>query len=547
MRPKVATLCPNKKGNLNPEFIKSVKKLSSPTQTLLLALLSGVMLTASFPPCNLSFLAWVSLVPLLKGVDGQSYGKAFKLGFIAGIIHFVSLIYWIVVVLGHYGGLNLFTSISILILLCLYLSLYPALFSLMAASIKDSRFYLLWLASGWTTLEYVRAKILTGFPWCLLGYSQFEWLGLIQIADLCGVYGLSFLIALINGLIYQLLFRHRQKRAYSKLLETFAVLLLLGITIAYGQYRLSGQHGAKDSRQCFNTAIVQGNIDQWIKWDPPYQAKIMATYQRLTRNTRDFNPKLIVWPETSVPFYYQSGTPLSEMVISIADESGASLIFGSPAYRKTPDEIKYYNRAYLYSSKNHSLQYYDKVHLVPFGEYVPLKNFLTFVNRLVPAAGDFEAGDRIVPLNYEGLSIGILICFEAVFPELARTHAMKGANLLVNITNDAWFGLTSAPYQHLSMAVFRTIENGIPMLRAANTGFSAIIDSRGRIIKQGGLFKEEVLKAGIDLSGIDLTFYSRFGYLFTPLILILFLIKTLMIAARYWTITRMWPFITRST
>jgi apolipoprotein N-acyltransferase len=162
---------------------------------------------------------------------------------------------------------------------------------------------------------------------------------------------------------------------------------------------------------------------------------------------------------------------------------------------------------------------------VPFGEYVPLGRFLAFVNRLVPAAGDFDMGDKVAPLKHEGLSAGILICFEVIFPELARAHARKGANILVNLTNDAWFGMTSAPYQHLSMAVFRSVENRLPTIRAANTGFSAFISPRGEILAQSDLFTEAVLKVSVDISEPTLSFYSRYGDLFVILLLFMSLIK----------------------
>jgi apolipoprotein N-acyltransferase len=210
----------------------------------------------------------------------------------------------------------------------------------------------------------------------------------------------------------------------------------------------------------------------------------------------------------------------------LAKESGAILVFGSPAYKQTDGMIRYYNRAYITSGNEEHPQYYDKVHLVPFGEYVPLKKILSFINRLVPAAGDFAAGDEIVTLNLRNLSIGVLICFEAIFPEIARVQVRKGANILVNLTNDAWFGKTSAPYQHLAMAVFRCVENRRAMIRSAGTGFSAFIDAQGKIIARSSLFQEEILEACVNLSGSPLTFYARFGDLFAHLLLAVCLGKT---------------------
>jgi len=181
----------------------------------------------------------------------------------------------------------------------------------------------------------------------------------------------------------------------------------------------------------------------------------------------------------------------------------------------------------LVTPDDRPLQYYDKVHLVPFGEYVPLKRFLFFLNRLVSGAGDFKPGDKIVTLNHGGLSIGMLICFEAIFPELARAHARQGANILVNLTNDAWYGMTSAPYQHFIMSVFRAVENRMPMIRAANTGFSAFIEPQGKITTRSSLFTEEILDASLDISRPPLTFYARFGDLFAFTALIVSLMRIL--------------------
>lgn len=509
---------------------------------ILLALLSGVMLTASFPPGGLSFFAWIALVPLLKSLENETPLRGFKLGLIAGTAHYLTLMYWIIVVLGHYGNLNIFVSLGPLILLCLYLSLYIGAFSCLTTLLRGSRFSIIFIASFWVSLEYIRGNLLTGLPWCLLGYSQYKQLHLIQVADLCGVYGPSFLIVLINASISRIIFRRYGSDNGLFKWEMAIVAMVIGGTLAYGQFRLSGSQAGKQSERRIRTAIIQGNIDQSIKWDPAYQESTMATYERLTRRAYDFRPVLIVWPETALPFFFQDNLRFLPRMFSIAEESGASLIFGSPAYRREGGVTRYYNRAFLITpGLQEPPQYYDKVHLVPFGEYVPLKKFLSFVGRLVPAAGDFEAGDKTVPLKGDDLSMGILICFEAIFPELGRTLTREGANILVNLTNDAWFGMTSAPYQHLTMAVFRSVENRRPMVRAANTGLSAFIGPHGKILKLSALFEEEVLEAPVDVSKRALTFYTRFGDLFAILLIIISLLKLFSCLRARWTGKRKSP------
>ena len=485
------------------------------------------MLTASFPPGKLDWIVWFALVPLLKAIENESPSKAFRWGLIAGLAHYLTLIYWVVLVLGRYGGLNSAISFGVLVLFCFYLALYPALFSCLICYLRGSSFLVFMAAGVWVGLEYLRANLLTGFPWCLLGHTQYRHLELIQIADLVGVYGLSFLIVLSNAMIYALFFgRHFEKKGLLKW-EVPIILLMAFSALIYGHHRLSEAEIAGEDQKPIKIAIIQGNIDQSIKWNPAYQEKTINTYRRLTRTTHSFMPNLVVWPETSVPFFFLDNKELSHEVIKVSKESGADLIFGSPAYSREKGITKYYNRAYHLSPNGDVSGYYDTVHLVPFGEYVPLKRFLPFINRLVQAAGDFASGEKIAPLRLSYTSPGILICFEIIFPDLARTQAKKGAKILINMTNDAWFGMTSAPYQHLSMAVFRAVENGRPMVRAANTGFSAFIGPQGKILARGELFREEVLKKEVRWGDSSLRFYTRYGDLFALAILVISLIRLL--------------------
>ncbi|MFZ0449298.1 MAG: apolipoprotein N-acyltransferase [Desulfatiglandaceae bacterium] len=479
----------------------------------LLAILSGLMLTASFPPDNIFWMPWVALLPLFMALDEARPKEALKLGLLTGMAHYLTLIYWIVLVLNHYGNLNLFLSIGPYLLLCFYLSLFIAFFSLACTKIRYGLpFPWFHMACFWVALEYARAHFLTGLPWCLLGYSQYEHLNLIRLADITGVYGISFLIVLSNGILYALLFRPQVKRKSVFWLEIALGAILLPVFIFYGFQGVEG--GSSEVKGASLTcAVIQPDIDQSIKWDPLHQGKTMDTLERLTRSTFSSRPRLIIWPETAVPFYFQNPSDLSKQISALSRESNADLLFGSPAYRRTENKFVYYNRAYLINPEGRT-QYYDKVHLVPFGEYVPLRKLLFFAKRLVEGAGDFQAGNRISPLEMQGHLLGPLICFEAIFPKLARIQTEEGAEVLVNLTNDAWFGSTSAPYQHLAMAVFRAVENHRPMIRAANTGFSAFISPRGEILSRSDLFRKETLVEKIRPLSHGLTFYTRFGDVF---------------------------------
>jgi len=490
-------------------------------RNLLLAGLSGVLLTLSFPPGNFSFVAWIALVPLLRAIQTASPSNAFKLGLVFGLAHYLTLIYWIVVVLEHYGKLHFLLALLSLFLLSLYLSLYMGLFSILASRLTDSRLSPFLMAVFWVALEYLKAHLLTGFPWCLLGYTQYEHLHLIQVADLFGVYAISFLIVLINGFVFQIIKSPPHRTGAVLKWDLLIALLLVAGAWIYGHYQISRIEAEKQGGRPVKAAVVQANIDQSIKWDTAYQEETLQRYCRLTRSTLGFHPELVVWPETAVPFFFQNRSKFALGIISLAEESKAALIFGSPAYKRQQGAVRYYNRAYLIAPDTRDILYYDKIHLVPFGEYVPFKKYLPFIHRLVEAAGDFASGEKSKALKAGDLSSGILICFEAIFPELARALARDGANILVNITNDAWFGRTSAPYQHLSMAVFRAIENHRPMIRAANTGFSAFITPTGAIQSKSDLFVEAVQTGSIIAGVFPLTFYSRFGDIFAVTLLII--------------------------
>ncbi len=524
-------------GRLFPAFSMPFHPATTPGDSLeryLYAVLSGVMLTAAFPPIRMEWIAWLALIPLYKALAGEPPSRAFRLGFVAGFAHFMTLIYWIIVVLDHYGGLNALVSSGILGLFCLYLSLYPAVFSSLVSVIRGSFLSVTLSACLWVSLEYARGVFLTGFPWCLLGYSQYRHLLLIQTADLTGVYGLSFLIVLFNGLIYAVFFDRSFSGRGSLKWETALLVVLALFTLLYGYRRIEGIGHAAEGVSPVKTAVIQGNVDQSVKWDPTYQAKTVDIYERLTKSASASGIELTVWPETAMPFFFQDMTEHSTTVLQTARRAETDLVFGCPAYSKEAAGVRYYNRAYGLTPEGDITGFYDKVHLVPFGEYVPLNRFLPFVRRLVPAAGDFAPGGKIDPLRLPTLSAGILICFEAIFPELARKQTRSGADVLINLTNDAWFGMTSAPYQHLSMSVFRAVENRRPLIRAANTGISAFISPCGKIVTHGPLFEREVLVRPVrpvpGLKGL----YTRLGDLFPLCLAIICLIKIFFILCYRW-------------
>jgi apolipoprotein N-acyltransferase len=479
-----------------------------PDKTTFFSALSGFLLACSFPLPDYHLLAWIGLIPLIMVMPK----RPFKSGFVAGVVFFAVTLYWLNIVMTTYGHLPALLSFLLYLLLAAYLALYWAIASWAACRLREFRGYSLALTLPvfWVALEFLREFLLTGFPWATLGYSQHDWLSMVQSADLFGVYGLSS--------------QGRPGKALA-----VAIVLLLS-NYAYGTWCLLQD---LDTRaESLAVVVVQGNIPQDLKWRPESQIGTVQTYRDLSlRATQDGAKDLIVWPEAAMPYYFQDGGPLTDSVTGLAAEVKASLLFGSPAYRRDSGNLRYLNSAFLLSPTAKVQGRSDKIHLVPFGEYVPLGKFLPFVNKLVSGIGDYSPGE-INPLPIEAHNLGVLICYEVIFPELAREYVRQGSDLLVNITNDAWFGKSSAPWQHLAMARFRAIENRVWVARAANTGISAFIAPSGRVIKHTGLFETAFLSSEVGL-GAQPKLYSHMGDLIPGAFLLICLLWLLQTRRRF--------------
>lgn len=484
---------------------------------ILLAVLSGGLLVLAFPPFDLAIVAWFGLVPLFIGLQGKGGRESFIIGLLWGISFFLGTAYWTAHSMTVYGGIPLPVAILVLILFVLYLSGFPAIFGLGYALISYRGWEILAIPSLWVTLEYIRSFLFTGFPWVNLGSSQHPFLPLIQVSDITGVYGLSFVIMAVNLFLYRC-FRFIRGFWWGERLPlkegVLVGLLLIGI-FTYGILRIDQMDKVMERGRPLKVGIVQGNIDQAIKWNPAYQEETIKVYSQLSHVVARHGVRLIVWPETTTPFYLQSDTRFGPLVRLIPKETGAFLLTGSPAYEQKDKRIHYYNSAFLLSPTGETIGRYDKSHLVPFGEYVPLKRFLFFIHKLVEGVGDFAPGNGPRLLSFNEGGFGVLICFESIFPEITRAFTREGADFLVNITNDAWFGNTSAPYQHMTQAAFRAVEARRFLVRAANTGISGIVDPVGRIRVKSGLFTRETMVDTIRLKdGSGLTLYARYGDVF---------------------------------
>ena len=503
-----------------------------PVRLILLAVTTGILLPYCFPKYDFGLLAWVALIPLHIALDGLSRRtQAFWLGWLAGIIGSTGIMSWVVTAMTTYGKVPVVFSYGIMLLLTAYLGLYVALYSAGVVWFRMlvPRYGLFAAPCLWVTLELLRTYLFSGLPWSLLGYSQYRQLDLIQVADHLGVYGVSFLIVLTNVALAELylwvmpLFRgFRPARLPWELVTTAA--MLVGLSWAYSTSLIASE-AVERPKASLHVGVVQPNIDQAIKWDQAYRDETLRRYDRLTESF-GYGTDLVVWPEAATPFIFEREPVYQLQLVAMANRASAPLLFGSPAVRFDTDRKPFLlNSAYLLSPDGQLLGRYDKQHLVPFGEYIPLKSsLLFFLEKLVEGIGDFQAGPGPTVLSFQlkepdgggparRVKVGVVICYEVIFPDLVRRMATSGAEFLVTITNDAWFGDSSAPYQHFSMVVFRSVENHLAFVRAANTGISGFIDPFGRIIQASPIFTETALQAEIPVRQTR-TFYSRHGDVF---------------------------------
>lgn len=476
----------------------------------LLSITSGILIAISFPNAELSFVAWIALIPLLIALEGSSPKESLRAGFMCGFIAYSVILYWITIVMTQYGHLPWSISIPLYFLLVAWLSFFYAGTTCIARcgeliGIKSA----FTLPIAWVALDFVRLWLFSGFPWAMLGHSQYRILPLIQIADLCGVYGITALIVLSNVVLYRVVRAVFGSGVPYPVKSALTLLLFFIATLAYGFISLNPATTAHNNVP-LRIALLQGNIPQDVKWSPDFRDKTMAIYTRLSRQAAKEPLDLIVWPESAVPFFFQDEPEQADQVRNLARELAASILLGSPAHESRNGKRTFLNSAYMINPRGETVGRADKLHLVPFGEYVPLGRFLPFISKIVTGIGDFAPGEKAHTLPVKNTQVGTQVCYEVIFPELARSYVNAGARILVNITNDAWFGRSSAPYQHLAIAAFRTVETRTPMVRAANTGITAYIDQNGHIKTMTGLFTEDYRVVSVT-PGSGESFYLKYG------------------------------------
>ena len=456
------------------------------------AFFSGILLYAAFPSVNLSFLAWFALVPLLIVCIRARPLHCFFLSFFFGVVFYTGVFYWIFS-LQKYNILHH-------AILGVYLCPLTGGFGLAVCYIAKRQGVVTALSTApffWVIQEYIRSNLsFLSLPWGLLAHSQYQHPMIIQIADISGTYGLSFLIVLVNSAIAALLYagfarlissRRTVSNPFLKQARLPLITAILCMLVLFYGYV---QTSRPVEGQALKISVIQGNIEQSKKWDKKYAPVIMQIYADLTQTASLQTPDLIVWPETATPGAINQDPRLYERVRKIAGEANTPLLLGSAQVQKLKVErsqvkgIKYLNSAYLVFPNRDKTkdQRYDKIRLLPFGEYLPYKKAIPWSYINIPEIDYFMSGKTFTLFKLDAHQFGVTICWENIFPDIVRQFVKEGAGFIINLTNEAWFGESAAPYQFLSMSVFRAVENKIYIIRCANTGISCFIDPQGRIV-----------------------------------------------------------------
>jgi len=506
--------------------------VSSRSADYLLAAASGVLLALSFPKFGHPALAWIALAPLLVALAGEDSQRpriadqtshSFLLGLVTGVVYFTGTLYWITRVMAVYGDLSGWVAVLINALLIAYLALFPAIFALIVRRVLAAHGPPALMAAPivWVATELGRTYLLTGFPWVLLGYSQITVLPIAQLASVFGVYGVSMLVAAVSAALAAIGVSAAGARGqaedepfWKRWAPGLGVGSIVLVVAAWGSWRVARSELTREGERV-RVGLVQGNVDQGQKWNPARAAAIFQDYLRLSRRAIAAGAELVLWPESATPFLFEEDRASADVVRSLAKQAHIPILLGSDQIEwrvdgstRVPD--KYYNSAFLVRADGTTAGAYRKMHLVPFGEYVPLKELLFFAGPLVEAVGPFSAGTDPALLPVNGHPVSVAICYEVVYPALVRQFVIRGSELLTTITNDAWFGATSAPHQHFAQASMRAIEEGRYLVRSANTGVSGIVDPYGRVVAKSDIFQSAVLVGDARFLRVT-TFYARHG------------------------------------
>ncbi len=498
---------------MNRPFEIVVNSLEKPFCRFAASALSGFFLFACFPRLSWTFLVWVAGAPLLAALLREPrLARAFLLAYATGAIYLAGSCYWFVDVMEGYGGMGPVLAFGILVVFVVVVSAFFGAFGLVESWVAHgSQAWALLLAPFlWVAMEIARTYLITGFPWNLLGYA-IQPTGLRQLASFTAVYGLSFLAAATSALLAWAWREPRRKLAWGALASWSLVLVAANGALTPPPARA----GARLA--CLVQPNIPMDIESVVKWAPwrdpaPLEGLVAMSVAGVAREGKSGAPPLIVWPENPAPFYFERDPIFRGAVERMARQSWAYVVVGSVNYADQ-DNTQPKNSAIVLDPDGRVLLMYDKIHLVPFGEYVPAWAFPGLVGKITREAGNFVSGTTYQAARTRDGAIGVFICYEAIFPQLVRRLAPDGPGVLVNISNDAWFGDSSAAAQHLEMARLRAIENGRFLLRATNDGITAVIDPYGRVIDRLPRHQAAVLTATFDYRAGQ-TFYKAYGDVF---------------------------------
>jgi apolipoprotein N-acyltransferase len=490
-----------------------------------LAIISGVLFAWSFPNVDAGWLIFIALLPLFVALTRvESYKGAFVIGWLSQGVAWLLMVPWVIRVMSHYGGLPYITGLLIFVAMCAYLGMYGGLFAVLFHRIAPSIRFRRWLfvPIAWAVVEYIRTYLFSGFPWSLIAASIVDYTPLVQFDRVAGPYALGVLILLPCTLLAWLVTRgvgggewgvgaEANKAAANEAaasshptpptphsptkhtpifaIAAVAIIMFVWWTTGYVAEKVIGR---PTPAPVARAGLLQPNISQEMRWDNDNIVLIYRRMMAMTDEATSHGVNVVIWPESTVPLSYATTDFYQHAIEDVSRAHGVDIILGSVAEDAAqPDKL--WNAAFLVSG-GRTIGHYDKIRLVPFGEYVPLRKMLFFAHKLVHAVGQFEFGTKDTPLDGK-FRYGPAICYEVVFPQIPRMQTVHGANVLVTITNDAWYDGTSAPRQHLNQARLRAIENDRYLLRAGTTGISAVIDPTGQIVKQLEMGKQGIIYA----------------------------------------------------
>lgn len=475
-------------------------------------------------------VAWLGPACLWLGLRGHAPASAAKRAFLASLAAHAAVLHWIWIVTVVYGHASPYLGLLGPLGLGAYIAAFTAGFAALAAGFARAGWGSpLVFAAAWTAFDHLRSFALSGFPWATLGYSQHLNPALVGLAPWTGVYGLSFVTALGGFVLARAVVERRAEGRFSRQTRIAFGVLLAATAFGAASYARTPE----DPEETLRVAVLQGNVEQGVKWSPDWYERTLGIYEDLTRRAAAAGARVVVWPETAMPGVIGDDPRQVARVRTLARETGALLVVGAVAREEAGDgRSRFYDSAFVIGSDGARVDRYDKSHLVPFGEYVPFAALLgglfeAVARGVADSAVTPGAGPRALDLPLPGgdaapaedggrLTAAVLICYEILFPDLVRRFVRDGAEMFFAITNDAWYGRTGAPYQFLAITALRSAETRVWTARAANTGVSAIIDARGRVRARTGIFERDWLQADVPLrpAPVGGSFYTRHGDVF---------------------------------